>query len=63
MVIEAPLVLSGTTGGSTQRVLFGEDAKDGTQEVIKGDRNGNIRFSNRHRAGANFIHDEQPGAI
>ena len=39
VVIEAPLVLSGTTGGSTQRVLFGEDAKDGTQEVIKGDRN------------------------
>lgn len=39
VVIEAPLVTSGTTGGSTQRVLFGEDAKKGTQEVIKGDRN------------------------
>ena len=39
MVIDAPLVVPGTTGGSTQRVLFGEDAKKGTQEVIKGDRN------------------------
>lgn len=39
VVIEAPLVASGTTGGSTQRVLFGENAKNGTQEVIKGDRN------------------------
>ena len=39
VVIGAPLVVSGTTGGSTQRVLFGEDAKKGTQEVIKGDRN------------------------
>jgi peptidoglycan hydrolase-like protein with peptidoglycan-binding domain len=39
VVIDVPLVVSGTTGGSTQRVLFGEEAKEGTQEVIKGDRN------------------------
>jgi len=41
VVIEATLLASGTTGGSTQRVLFGEDAKEGTQEVIKKDRNNN----------------------
>ena len=38
VVIEAVFVSSGTTGGSTQRVLFGEDSKQGTQEVIRGDR-------------------------
>ena len=39
VVIDAAFFASGTTGGSTQRVLFGEDAKEGTQEVIKRDRN------------------------
>ena len=39
VVIDVTFVVSGTTGGSTQRVLFGEEAKEGTQEVIKGDRN------------------------
>ena len=38
VVIEAVFASSGTTGGSTQRVLFGEDAKQGTQDVIRGDR-------------------------
>ena len=39
VVIDAAFLASGTTGGSTQRVLFGEAAKEGTQEVIKRDRN------------------------
>ena len=41
VVIDTDFVSPSTTGGSTQRVLFGEDAKEGTQEVIKKDRNNN----------------------
>ena len=59
-----------TIGGSTQRVLFGEDAKEGTKQVIKRDRNTNNnnnnnnntnsgRRSNNSNSGTNTVNTEK----
>jgi peptidoglycan hydrolase-like protein with peptidoglycan-binding domain len=52
--IDATFVADGP-GGSTQRVLFGEDAKQGTQEVIKsdGDTQDNSGTGRRSTSGDN----------
>jgi hypothetical protein len=54
VAINATFVADGP-GGSTQRVLFGEDAKQGTQEVIKsdGDTQDNSGTGRRSTSGDN----------
>jgi peptidoglycan hydrolase-like protein with peptidoglycan-binding domain len=54
VAINATFVADGP-GGSTQRVLFGEDAKQGTQEVIKsdGDTQDNSGTGRRNRSDDN----------
>ena len=63
VVIDAAFLASGTTGGSTQRVLFGEAAKEGTQEVIKRDRNNDNNNkgtrSNTNNSNTNIVDPEK----